>query len=284
VPDGDLAAGSVDFTLSKIKFTENKIDECATYVDDNGTPADTSDDVTLGTVCVGDANPTTFKYSRSYTVKPGCHDYTNTASFTTNDTGATGSDDATVTICGPLQTGALTMGFWQNKNGQGIISGQAKTGVCPSGTWLRQYNPFMDLSSTATCSQVATYVYNVIKAANASGASMNAMLKAQDLATSLDVYFSDPALGGNKINAPAPIGGVAIDLTKVCANPTSCTSYINASPAFGGAISLTVSQIIAYESGQSNSGGSVWYGNTKSTQELAKDTNDAINNSVAFGP
>ncbi len=45
---------------------------------------------------------------------------------------------------------------------------------------------------------------------------MNAMLKAQMLATALDVYFSDPALGGNKIGAPAPIGGFAIDLTMIC--------------------------------------------------------------------
>jgi hypothetical protein len=54
---------------------------------------------------------------------------------------------------------------------------------------------------------VATYVTNVIKAANAGGTSMNPMLKAQMLATSLDVYFRDPALGGNKISVPAPIGG-----------------------------------------------------------------------------
>src|SRR5205814_8731226 len=101
-----------------------------------------------------------------------------------------------------------TMGFWQNKNGQGIITGGAYTGsgkVCNSGIWLRQFAPFQDLSSTATCSAVATYVYNEIKAANASGASMNAMLKAQDLATSRDVLFSASGLGG-----------VAIDLTKVC--------------------------------------------------------------------
>jgi hypothetical protein len=45
---------------------------------------------------------------------------------------------------------------------------------------------------------------------------MNPMLKAQMLAPALDVYFSNPGLGGNKINAPAPIGGLAIDLTNVC--------------------------------------------------------------------
>src|SRR5438445_10432785 len=51
---------------------------------------------------------------------------------------------------------------------------------------------------------------------NAGGAAMNTMLKAQMLATALDVYFSDPALGGNKIGAPGPIGSDLIDLTKVC--------------------------------------------------------------------
>jgi len=127
---------------------------------------------------------------------------------------------------------------------------------------------------------VATYVYNVIKAANASGASMNAMLKAQDLATSLDVFFSTSGLGG-----------VAIDLTKVCSvsdqsNGTgNCSgTYINTSAAFGGATSLTVFQIMAYAASQSNVGGSTWYGNVKNTQFLAKDTFDAINNQLAFAP
>jgi hypothetical protein len=184
----------------------------------------------------------------------------------------------------------LTMGFWQNKNGQGIItSGSSTAGVCNSGTWLRQFAPFQDLSSTATCNQVATYVYNVIKAANASGSSMNAMLKAQMLATALDVYFSDPALGGNKINAIAPIGGVIIDLTKVCrmidssGGSATCSGvYDNASAAFGGATCMTVSQMLAYAASQSNVGGSLWYANVKSVQQLAKNSFDAINNRVAL--
>ena len=117
---------------------------------------------------------------------------------------------------------------------------------------------------------VASYVTTVIKAANASGASMNAMLKAQMLSTALGVYF----IG---------FGNVGIDLTKVCANPTTCTSYENTSAAFGGASSLTVSQILAYAASQSNPGGTVWYGQVKATQGLAKDTYDAINNQVAFG-
>ncbi|MGA2505485.1 MAG: hypothetical protein ABSG01_15495 [Anaerolineales bacterium] len=174
---------------------------------------------------------------------------------------------------------------------QAIITGQAKTGVCLSATWLRQYAPFQDLSATATCTQVGTYVTTIIKAANASGSSMNAMLKAQLLSTALDVYFSDPALGGNKINAPAPIGGVTIDLTKICKMidgsgvVATCSGvYQNTSSAFGGATSLTISQILAYAASQSNAGGSAWYGQVKATQELAKNTFDAINNHVVFAP
>src|SRR5207249_7719455 len=121
-------------------------------------------------------------------------------------------------------------------------------------TWLNTYSPFADLTAT-TCSGVQsgvqTYVTNIIKAANASGASMNAMLKAQMLATALDVYFSDPALGLNKIGAPNPIGGDKIDLTQVCkmidassGSGTCSGTYQSASSAFGGATCLTVSQML----------------------------------------
>ena len=182
------------------------------------------------------------------------------------------------------------MGFWQNKNGQGIIiAGASTSGVCNSGTWLRGYAPFQDLSATATCAQVGTYVTNVIKAANASGSSMNPMLKAQMLATSLDVYFSSSALGGNKISAPVPIGGVSIDLTKICKMidgsggvATCSAAYEDVSGAFGGTTSKTVSEMLTYAAGQSNDAGTTWYGQSKSTQQLAKDAFDAINNQVAF--
>jgi len=178
------------------------------------------------------------------------------------------------------------MGFWQNRNGQGIIKADGTTaGVCNLTTWLRQYAPFQDLSATATCTQVANYVNNVIKVASATGASMNAMLKAQMLATALDVYFSDPALGGNKIKAPAPIGGLTIDLTQICSaiSGSTCVGpYQDVSSAFGGATSLTVSQMLTYAASQSNVGGSTWYGNNKVTQQLAKNAFDAINNRVAF--
>jgi hypothetical protein len=185
---------------------------------------------------------------------------------------------------GKAITGAHTMGFWQNKNGQGIIRGQsaAPATECPSATWLKQFAPFQDMAvspgkkspspAVMTCSAVATWVTKVMGDADASGATMNAMLKGQMLSTALSVYFSDPALGGNQIGAPVAIGGVKIDVTG------SCGGYKDASSAFGGAVSLTVSQILSYAASQSNVGGSNWYGQVKATQGLAKDLFDAINN------
>jgi hypothetical protein len=233
---------------------------------------------TLGTVEF--PGPASFSYARTIAVPTwNCVSYTNVAEII--ETGE--KDSETVTVCGPIKTGALTMGFWQNKNGQGIIKAGASTaGVCNSGTWLRQFSPFQNLSATASCSTVATYVTNAIKAANASGASMNAMLKGQMLATALDVYFSDPALGGNKIGAPTPIGGVMIDLTKICTDMT-CSAFENSSSVFGGS-PRTVLQMLSYAASQSNAGGTTWYGNVKATQELAKDAFDAINNEKVFAP
>jgi hypothetical protein len=168
----------------------------------------------------------------------------------------------------PILTGTKGKGYWQNKNGQGIIaSGASTSGVCNSGAWLRQYAPFQDLSSTSSCSQVASYVLNVVQG----GANMNAKLKAQMLATALSTYFSDPNLGGNKVGATNPIGGVAINIG-------------GASVAFGGATKLTVSQMLAYAASQSVPGGAIWYGNVKAVQEQAKDTFEGVNSGTAFAP
>jgi hypothetical protein len=268
------ASFSLAFSFPGAPTTE--VNACTTVTDTfDGTPT------TLGSPCVTDpTNPTLYQYAKTIAIPQwNCRSYTNTAALSTG-----GDASQTVTVCGPAHTGALTMGFWQNKNGQGIIkTGASISGVCTSGTWLRQYAPFQDLSATATCTQVAAYVYGLIKAASAAGATMNAMLKPQMLATALDVYFSAPALGGNKIGAPGPVGDVAIDLTKVCHNIGVCSVYENDSGAFGGATSMTVSQLLAYAAAQSDVGGIFWYGNVKSLQEEAKDVFDAINNQVAFG-
>jgi hypothetical protein len=264
--EATLAAGSADFMFSGVSFTGTKVDDSVTVTDTN---AITSSNPTglLGTVSETDPNPTNFTYSKAWPMVPDkCSTYPNTATFTTGTTGTTGSASQSVQVCGPV-AGGLTMGFWQNKNGQAIIN----TKQADLLVWLHGYAPFADAKAP-----VSTYVTNVIKAATAGGASMNPMLKAQMLASALDVYFSDPALGGNQINAPAPIGGVTVDLTNIWG------THDNTSAAFGGATSMTVNQLLSYAAQQSNAGGSVWYSQVKATQGLAKDTFDAINNGAAF--
>jgi hypothetical protein len=281
---------SADFILP-FTIDSNGIDNCVTVSD----PIDPNSPHKF---CVGDPGDPNFSFSYPRTVQVptnGCQSYDNTATFTTNDNGATDLASKTVTVCGPAKTGALTMGFWQNKNGQGIIT---KANQAALGTWLRQYHPFSNAPSTG----LATYVNNIIKAATCTSTSKtcNSMLKAQMLATALDVYFSDGSLGGNKIgafnglgNTQQPIGGISIDLTKICAmidgsggTATCSGTFENVSSAFGGATSLTVKQMLDYQNtaDPAADAGAVWYGQVKATQVLAKDAFDAINNQVAFAP
>jgi hypothetical protein len=220
---------------------------------------------TLGIVSVP-AALTTFTNPRTVTnALPGrCVSVTNVASLA----GTAQSSSQTAYACNTV-TGSRTIGFWQNKNGQGIITAGASTGaVCNATTWLRQFAPFQDLAATANCKTVASYATTIIKSASASGASMNAMLKAQMLASALDVYFSDASLGGNALAAPVPVGGVRIDLA-------------GRGAAFGNNASLTALQMLMWQNNASNAGGSMWYGNVKATQELAKTAFDQINNEIA---
>jgi hypothetical protein len=194
----------------------------------------------------------------------------------------------TITLCTSIKSGAKSAGYWGLYQGRLLIlNGVSTAGVCNSGTWLRNDAPFQDLSATASCSQVQSYVAGVF---SASTSSVVAQLKMQAVATALNVYFSDPALGGNKISAPAPIGNLSIDLTHICSMTDSttgtgtCTSpVVSASNAFGGATSVTVSQMLATSSSFSNAGGTVWYSNS-ATQALAKNSFDAVNNQKAMAP
>ncbi len=257
--------GTASFAFADDDFANDNpklVDDCAKVTDNlDGNEATLQDPL---------CESKTFTPSHTFQVPAsGCADHSNTATVDPADVGDPSSDSTSVRICGPVG-GEGTMGFWQNKNGQALIkAGTSTAGVCDSGAYLRTYNPFKDLSATATCTQVATYVTNVIKAASASGASMNAMLKGQMLSTALDVYFG---------KVP---GNVTMDLTKVN-KPIGSASYENVSAAFGGATSMTVNQMLSYASSQSNSGGSAWYGQNKSRQEKAKDALDAINNGVAL--
>jgi hypothetical protein len=277
------------------------------------------------------ANTWTFTYTRAVPVTANqCVAHNNTATVTDGGTGSTDDDsttdddtaNASVTVCGHI-VGGLTMGFWQNKNGQSIITAYSGTNCQALVTWLKQFNPFNETALTGltscgtdaaltgntktTPSGVAGYIYNVIKAATCSGptsAPCNAMLKAQMLATALDVYFSDATLGGNRINAPAALGGLTVDLTNICkmidgSGGGSCSgSYENAKSAFitgtlesvpapcnnpsPGANSMTILCMLWNAASNAATGGTPWYGTSKTLQVLAKDAFDSINNGVAF--
>ncbi|MDP9263797.1 MAG: hypothetical protein M3O85_05695 [Acidobacteriota bacterium] len=243
----------------------------ANYAFSNLTVKDTFNNstTTLGTVTVP-SGTATYTYAHTIAVPAfNCLSYTNTAVIVQTEQSAS----QTVTVCGPLKTGALTMGFWQNNNGQGIIKAANQTNL---GNWLRAYHPFSNAPSTG----LAAYVYNIIKVAQCTSttSTCNTMLRAQMLATALDVYFSDPALGGNRIGAPGSIGGVSIDLTNIKGQ--------NVSSAFGGATSMTVLQMLAYQniSDPLANAGAIWYGQVKVQQVKAKDAFDGINNGWVFAP
>ena len=203
-----------------------------------------------------------------------------------------------------LPSGARTIGFWRNKNGQSIISSNCLGADRTSGTaddlrgYLRALRPFQDLSETATCSKIATYASDVIDRATKNkvndSTNMNAMLKAQMLAAALNAYFSDPTLGGNRLGAPHPIGGLTIDLLHVCAmvddtgGSSVCVSIEDASSAFNDQATMTVTQMLNWAAAQATAAtaanrlASPWYGQDRALQRLAKDSFDAINNGVAF--
>jgi uncharacterized repeat protein (TIGR01451 family) len=192
---------------------------------------------------------------------------TNTATLSAAHNSNPNATD-TDTLLGPAATGAQTRGFWINHNGQAIILGDRSTnGVCNLATWLRNYAPFQDLSATASCTDVANYVLTA-----AANIGLPATLKTQMLATALNVYFSDTALSGNPLLAPASIGGVSIDLN----------ALVDWRPAFSGTSSMTVMQMLLFAAGQSNVGGSSWYGGSPTSQSLAEDAFAAINSQSAF--
>ena len=153
----------------------------------------TAGSLTLGSPCA----TTTFNYSRTVVVPAtGCLVYTNTAVESASGTW----DTADVTVCRANPYG-FTIGYWQNKNGQAKIAGAAATGLC---TYLATFSDV--LGTIANCNTtLAQYVYDAIKAANASGDGA-AMFRAQFLATALSVYFSpSKALGSMSIMVPTGI-------------------------------------------------------------------------------
>jgi hypothetical protein len=275
---------------------------------------------TLGTATLSDSNPKAFTYSHTVSLPQfGCKSYPNIATFTTNNTGTTGTATQTVTACGPAKTSSLTMGFWKNTNGNGLIANYCNpTSSHSLGAYLRGLGtgsgPFSNAPSTCgtsgstSTSNLVGYANTIFKAASAS--NMNAMLKAQMLATALNVYFSDPALGYtsttvNKVKPPStfllngPLGSFSMDMTAICpevdnlstgtatcSNNTPSTNAVSAGAVTSAA--MTVQAILDYESTTTPSpfngstSSSAWYGTNRTLEEIAKNIFDQINNEQAF--
>ncbi len=82
--------------VEPVTFTVSETDKCVDVKDKLGDDPATA----LGTVCVGEDNPTIFKYTHKFPGVAGtCTDYPNVASFKSQDTGEHGSDGAAVRVC-----------------------------------------------------------------------------------------------------------------------------------------------------------------------------------------
>jgi hypothetical protein len=115
-----LPAGDATF-VAAITWGQDTIDECVSVDDDLFGPLDAE-------VCVTDPDPIEFLYTLEFDIPAsGCAEFTNTASFETNDTGTTGDDSATVTVCADFD--GCTPGFWKNH-----LAAWGPTGYAPSDT------------------------------------------------------------------------------------------------------------------------------------------------------
>jgi hypothetical protein len=103
---GAVVGGTVTETIAYGAGTVT--DECVDVTDSYGG--------SLGTVCAGEQTTFTFTYQRTIGPYEACGSYTvpNTAAFTTNDSGSTGSSSWTIDVSVPCEGGcSLTPGYWK---------------------------------------------------------------------------------------------------------------------------------------------------------------------------
>lgn len=191
--DGTATAnGTTDFTGStNVDFSSADITE----VDKTVTVSDTLGGA-LGTATYT-GTATTFTYS--YTVGPfsvcGPQTVANTASFTTNDTGATGSSGWTVNIAVPCNAGcSLTIGYWKAHAGFTGNNPDMVTPLLP--IWLGTANGAYSTQVT-TAQQAVSYL-------NFQGQASNGIYKLQGqlLAAKLNIASgADPSAISSAITA-----------------------------------------------------------------------------------
>lgn len=177
-----------------------EIDECATISDSFAGG--------LGTVCAGDQTSFTFNYSRTIGPFDICGEYTvdNTAAFTTNDSGSTGSDEAAVGITVPCTGGActLTPGYWKTHSSFGPAPYDATWALLGEGTTFfysgtTYYGALWTNPSGGNAYWILAHAYIAARLNQLNAADFSAAQTAFDSATAL---FSNPA------NTPAAIGAL----------------------------------------------------------------------------
>jgi hypothetical protein len=298
LPDDGFLPGSTgldSLPVTVAPVTQSFVDDC-THVTDPNAPSTTLPADTCTTH--------TYNYSKTFTVGAGCTDYKNTATETTDDTSTAKTADATVTVCGPARTGALTIGFWKTTNGQNLIGTYCINGSYNLGTYLRGLGagsgPFA--SAPTTCSGLKTYVSGILGGVNAK--DMNSMLKAQMLGTALDVWFSGPGWTSttiSKVKNPASflsihnLGTFNMDTTAVCpmvdntvAGTATCKNNLPSTDAVASGVvassPMSMQAILDYAATNPTPfNGSTWFGTNKTKQEVLKNIFDQFNNQDAFG-
>jgi len=176
----------------------------------------------------------TWNYQRVVS-NSNCHTYDNTATITET----TQSDSDHVTFCGPI-SGGLTMGWWQNKNGQKLLAANvanacsAFNGHLPAvfvhgstkylpdaytaySSKFKQYDS-AKCTTTGDSSYLPTFDINVFTAANASQTGTQ-MVEGQFLTTALNTaagYVNQgagvpggPSLGSTGVVIPLQLQGAA---------------------------------------------------------------------------
>ncbi|QIK74206.1 hypothetical protein [Nocardioides piscis] len=179
------ATGSAPYTFGSTPSAE--IDECITVTDTLQGP--------LGQTC----QPRIFTYTRNVGpyASPGVYTVRNVASFVTNDTGTTGSDDHTVTITVPGGGCTLTQGYWKTHSAEGpapyddgwlaIGAAQEDTPFYSSGkTWLQVFStPPAGNAYYILAHQYMAAKLNVLNGATAPAAVTSALTSAESLFSSV---------------------------------------------------------------------------------------------------
>jgi len=192
------------------------------------------------------------------------------------------------------------MGFWKGPNGQGLISSYG-SGLY---TWLHGLGP--NASGPFSTVNSLSDINAIFKAASAT--NMNAMLRAQMLATALDYYFGTDGLGWSttaigKIKPPSGflihngLFNFTMDMTSICPMvdnlSTGTATCTNNKPSTNGytagafpSASMSALALLNYEASNppyatSGSPGS-WYAGNRTKEEIAKNAFDQINNGDAF--